>query len=90
MKTIYKYKIRIEDLQEITMPICAEVLSVQVIDDTPYIWALVDTTENVVDRRLAIVGTGTPYELAPLEAEFVGTFQLLGGRCVFHLFDLGY
>ena len=45
-KTIWKYKLKIDILQEIIMPIGARILSVQMQSNTPCLWVLVDPKEK--------------------------------------------
>lgn len=70
----------------IKMPEGARVLSVQVQCGSPCMWALVDDQRPMVDRRFLVVGTG--HQIARPEAwEFVGTFQMMDGLMVWHLFE---
>ena len=54
--------------------------------EQPCLWAVVHPERETCVRRVLIVGTGQPTEEG---AEYVGTFQLGGGRLVFHVFDAG-
>jgi len=85
MKSIWKFPIEITDKQKVFMPRTAKILSVQVQRETPYIWALVDTEEQISERTLIIHGTGHPCVCDA--SEFVGTFQVADGSLVFHLFE---
>lgn len=68
------------------MPVGAMVLSVQVQRMMPYIWALVDPDLPPLEERLFyVVGTGHPLSDNP--GKYIGTFQLLEGGLVFHLFE---
>ena len=86
MKRIYKYPVRIDDVQTIDLPQGAEVLSVQVQEGSPYIWACVNPSAKSEPRQFRLYGTGHPIEGDYL-LKFVGTFQLFGGRLVYHLFE---
>jgi hypothetical protein len=86
MKTIWKYKFNISDNILIEMPKGAEILTVQTQDGEPCIWALVDTEQKtIVDRHFELYGTGHPF--TETEKKYIGSFQLLEGQLVFHLFE---
>lgn len=84
MRTIHKYKLAVIDFQIIMMPINAKILSVQVQIDTPCIWAEVIDDVQLEAREFYMIGTGHPIPNEPIE--YIGTFQLNGGRLVFHLY----
>ena len=86
MRTIFKYPVQIADQFDVEMPAGASVLSVQVQGDQPQMWVAVDTEARVVRRAFAVRGTGHPLQRDV--GRFVGTFQMLGGALVFHLFDI--
>jgi hypothetical protein len=88
MRSIWKYNIPAQDEFSIAMPKGAEILSIQDQYGQPRMWVLVDTTEVLVERRFAVVGTGhvlgeTWFDLH----HFLGTFQMLDGDLIFHLFE---
>jgi hypothetical protein len=86
MARIWKYPLQMRNEQTIMMPAGAKVLAVQVQDGVPCIWVAVDEREpQTVLRFFRICGTG--HEMC--EGNYVGTFQLAGGRFVGHLFDGG-
>jgi len=85
MKTIHKYPLVIVHEQPIQMPSGAEILSVAVQNETPCLWALVETENPMQKRSIVIVGTGHP---APEgNYRFVGTVMLCGGVLVWHVFQ---
>lgn len=86
MKTILKYPLAITDRQTITTKACAKFLSVQVQNDTPCLWLLVETDMPDEQIRLRIHGTGHEvYESENLDC-FLGTIQLNDGQLVLHVF----
>lgn len=87
MKTIWKY-VTCWDAFALMMPRGAKVLSVQVQNGVPCIWALVDPVEPVEMRRFLLVGTGHEIECTD-GLSFIGTFQMRDGELVFHLFERG-
>lgn len=87
MKTIWKYSLVVEDDQVIKMPKWAKPLCVQVQDNEPKMWVEVDTeqTTHLESRRFATRGTGHPL---PDYETYLGTYQLLGGDLIFHVFEV--
>lgn len=81
---VFKYPLPVDDYVAITMPAAAEVLTVQVQNGRPYLWAKVDTRRPAVTHGFYVVGTGHPFPV--LARAYVGTFQLEGGGLVFHVF----
>lgn len=89
MRSIWKFDVPVADRLLIQMPEGAKVLCVQVQNETPCIWAKVDpgTKVPVEVREFRVYGTG--HNIDESEAlEYVGTFQLLGGSFVGHLFEV--
>ena len=90
MKTIWKYKLRIEDRQLVEMPSKANLLSAG-LQPHPHgfdvcLWAMVDTDNPMIRRQVWIVGTGNPIGLSP-SVKFVGT--VIDVPFVWHVFDGG-
>ncbi len=86
MTTVWKYQLKIVDVQDLALPRGAVLLTVQVQDGTPCLWALVDPEQHSLEsRRFDIVGTGHEFDSTGLA--YVGTFQLRNGALVFHLFE---
>lgn len=86
-KTIYKYVLKVTDHQEVTLPVGATILSVQVQREAVCLWAMVDPEEEMgKDHTIEIYRTGHPVE-HPEGLHFIGTVQLLDGRLVFHVFE---
>lgn len=87
-KAIFKYPAPIEDRFVLKLPASAEILSVQVQDGEPQVWALVLPDALKVVRRFAWIGTGHAHpETFWEDLTYVGTVQLQGGALVFHLFE---
>ena len=83
MKKIYKYPIPVNDEITISMPKDAVILTVQMQKAEPFIWALVDVDKEMIDVKFRLFGTGM--SVYPC-LNYVGTFQMLNGGLVFHLF----
>ena len=94
MKTVYKYEIPRHKLDgmEFTMPAGASPLPLVVnvqhssVDERITFWAEVDTAQVDAVRKFAVYGTG---HAIPQDSVYVGTTLLMGGRIVFHLYEIG-
>lgn len=84
--TIYKYPLEITDEQVVMLPAYARLLTVQVQNDKPCLWAVVNPAlPNDVPLTVYMFGTGHPIEDSNNMA-YLATFQMYGGRGVFHVF----
>lgn len=79
-KVIYKYEVD----TIVTMPDKAEILTVQLQNGRPWIWALVDISEQLVERNFNIIGTG--WEIEEVNHKYIATFQ--DGSYVWHVFEI--
>ena len=69
---------------ELSLPAGAQILTVQIQDDKPMLWALIDPNETLFSTRiLGIYGTGHNVPYNP--GKYISTFQLKG--MVFHVFE---
>ncbi len=81
--TIYKYPLLRSSLNSILMPEGAEILTVQMQDKMPCLWALADQDQSPVYRNIEIFGTG---DFMPEEKRhYIGTFQV--SVYVWHVFE---
>lgn len=82
---IFKYPLVVSDRQYVTMPIGAELLTIQLQHGKPYLWAWVD--EHAVPSAQAIMmcGTGQPFPEGKM-GKYLGTLQLDGGDFIVHTF----
>jgi len=85
MQQIWKYLIPVKDEFSVDMPEGATILAVQMQRNEPHIWALVYPANHSETRRFRVFGTGQPIDDHNLS--YIGTFQILGGDLVFHLFE---
>jgi hypothetical protein len=86
MKTIWKFPLKVDDVQLVPMPMGAEVLTMQIQDGQPCLWALVDGGERQEQRLIEIFGTGNPiHEDAGIQRRYIGTFQQ--SPFVWHVFE---
>ena len=85
---VYKYPLYIQDEVVVMMPNGARVLSVQVQNGRPCLWAAVDTNELTLEERwFRIAGTGHPIHDDVVD-RFIGTIQMCEGSIVYHIFEI--
>jgi hypothetical protein len=82
MKAIYKYPVPLSTEKPTRMPRGAQFLSLQMQNDIPCIWAIVDLSQPNEERPLYWI-TGQPMPQG--FHNYVGTIQT--GPYVFHLFE---
>ena len=82
MKTVYKYELRSQD-SSISLPEEAEILTVQLQNGIPTLWALVDPENELETRFISIVGTG--WEVAET-VKYICTY--MDGPFVWHAFEM--
>ena len=88
-RIIYKYPLEVTDVRNISLPIGAEILTIQAQNETPCLWALIDPNEKAIEiRTIEIFGTGHPvgYDMG-VSRKYISTFLLRGGQLVFHAFE---
>jgi hypothetical protein len=84
MKTIHKYRLPASDVNELFLPENAEILCIQMQDDRPHLWAMVDP-EKPVKKRLIVEYT-TGQLLTDAKRTYIGTVQYKDG-IVLHFFE---
>lgn len=90
VETIYKYHIRITDVQTCKLPAGAQILSVKMLNEQLFIWAIIDVNEAYKEyREIRILGTAHP--IAPEELigyQFLDTIvdQREPGTLIWHIF----
>ena len=85
MKTIWKFPLKITDRQPILLPSQHTFLSIADQGGQLCLWVEVETTKEIVERTIWIVGTGNPIPRAA--AAFIGTVLMRPG--VWHVYE-GY
>ena len=85
MKTIWKFELKIQDIQEILMPHEAKILTVQVQGEIPHLWCLVDPDMHKRVYLIKTIGTGHAVDNA-FDSKYIGTYQLISGNFVGHVF----
>lgn len=85
MKTIFKYPIKLADIQDVRMPRGAKIISAQMQGEQLCLWAEVDNTVGLKWRSIEVFGTGHPMPEAP--RLFIGTVQMHGGSLIWHVYE---
>lgn len=87
MKTVYKYKLKIDDLQSVNLPKGSKPLCVKIQNGDPCLWALVDPNETEVETvNIRIAGTG--HHIQEDVKDYLGSELIYGGNLVFHFFTV--
>ncbi len=87
VRAVWKFNVPCVDFFELEMPVGSQPLSVQVQFDDVQLWCLCDPNEVVIEKRtFRLAGTGHPIDT--LNLAFIGTFQMLNGNLVLHLFEV--
>jgi hypothetical protein len=79
IRTIYKYQIHGTGAY-FEMPLGARILCVQLQNDVPTMWALVDPNAELVRRYFYLMVTGGTFDAEGLA--YVGTYQLAGSSAM--------
>ena len=80
---IYKYPLKVVPKQLIVIQEDWLPLSLQIQNDIPILWALIDPANPIENREIIMVGTGTSFNLND-DIIHLGTVQI--GRYVWHYF----
>ena len=87
-KVIWKFKITPAG-PDVLIPKGSRILSVDNQHESIVCWAAVDPLQELVPRRIVVVGTGHPLFEEIFKLPFIGTVLLDNGNFAFHLFDGG-
>jgi len=88
MKTILKYEIEPKEIQTISLPRQAKILTVGCVKDSLYLWALIDLDNNTnEDRIIRVLGTGWTLGVEE-DRTYIGTAQMNGGKLIWHVFEV--
>lgn len=88
MKTIWKYELKPQDRQKISVPLESKILSVKEQNEQIVAYFLVDDKQNTITESLefAIVGTGNNAGEDIGDFTFLGTIKMYNGSLMFHVF----
>ena len=87
MKVIWKYTLGLgleKEVQSFKMPRWSTILCVQMQDDVPVMWALVDPSTSMEERTFILAYTGEQRSDLNI-AGYIGTFQ--SDLLVYHVFE---
>lgn len=82
MRTVWKFHVPIQDEVTIETPDGADIVHVALQNGECYVWAVVESSNGIVDRKLSICGTGHPLEPGLF---YLGSFQKNGFN--WHVFE---
>ena len=85
-QVIWKFPLRILDVQIVRMPAGAKILTAQVQYDELQLWAIVDPYAPIAERVFRIETTGREIAIGP--TSYIATFQIRDGLFVGHLFEV--
>ena len=84
MNKVFKYPVPVNDYFFLDIPRGAKILTVQVQNGEPQIWALVNPENPIKTRNFCLAGTGDSINERNLI--HIGTFQIRS--LVWHLFEI--
>lgn len=85
MKTIWKFRLKPADIQDVEMPKGATILTVGWQSHDAVLWAMVDTMEFLTEmRKIEMFWTGEP--MSTRQRRYIGT--VTDGNMVWHVFEL--
>ena len=84
MRSVWKFRLVMTDVQSVQMPMGAEILTVQMQGEQCCLWALCEPENVTHSRTILIHGTGHPVGDI---ARYIGSVQMMGGALVFHVFE---
>lgn len=82
---VWKFPLKITDIQNVMMPEGARVLTVQMQHGELCMWALVNPDAPKQRREIEVIGTGNP--MPDAVRRYIGTAQQLGGQLIWHVFE---
>jgi len=85
-KTIWKYPLKITDKQLLQLPIRSEILTVQIQNGRPQLWALVNPKLPTEEKQIYIYGTGHKLSNSN-NLKYISTIQIDNGLLMFHVFE---
>ena len=86
MFKVFKYPVPANDYFYLDLPRGAKILTVQIENSRPQIWALVNPENPTETRNFCLAGTGNPMNEKNLI--YIGTFQASNESFIWHLFEI--
>lgn len=90
MKSIWKFLLNSDSTTILLMPKDAKILSIQIQNDRPVMWVMVDTDSEFEKRRFEPIMTGQEFEINRSDQRYIGTYQMLRGMYVVHVFEMPF
>jgi hypothetical protein len=88
MKTIWRYTLSVQDINNISIPANGRILYVgSTNDQNPVLWIEVDTKVVEEIRYFRIYGTGHPHLEDDIARKYVGTVIVNRGNLVWHVYE---
>ena len=84
-KIIYKYSIAKFGITPVLMPKNSEILTAKMQSEHLCIWAIIDTEQEMVERKLFCYGTGHPIPDSVTKENHIGT--VMDDGMVWHVFE---
>lgn len=87
MKKIFKYPIGCAELEWFTIPIGSELLTIEMQNGFPFLWAIIDDTQAVhVMCEVLCIETGRPIPNGWDKSQFIKTILIKKDTKVYHFF----
>lgn len=86
MRTVYKQKLKIDDVQTIDIHEGANILHIGKQFGSVWIWYECDGEKPMTKRTIYCFGTGQEMPV-DVKLQYIGTIILLDGELVFHFFE---
>ena len=84
--TIWKYELGYTHEQTIRTPIVWRPIHVEMQDGILCLWAEVDSRSDIVERTIAVYGTGHPLRDMHWQWQHLGSTLAAGGQLVWHVY----
>ena len=86
MKRIFKYELLVADIQTIDTHTYFEPLSIEMQNEKPVLYAIIDDETPKQNVVLRTYGTGVQLDDYETRDHYIGTYMLMGGDLVYHVF----
>lgn len=88
VKQVWKYPLKLSGCNSLEIPENSIILTVQLQNEQPCMWALVNPYLKKEIRSFEIFATGQDIHIEwSWQLQYVNTFQMNSGSLVFHLFE---
>lgn len=87
MRAVWKFQLDVLDQQKVEMPKDASIIHLEAQGQKPCLWALVDPEQEKEERLFHMFGTGHVLDDDIEGLDYIGTFQILNGSFVGHIFE---